>query len=347
MEQTQPPKKKKRYWNLIFLALMIGATIYLVFRDHSLQDVWESIISVNPFWFGMAALASLFSTFLLGLALYVSFRKLCPGTVSLKKSVAYALVGSYYSAITPSSTGGQPMQVYHMCADGINASYVSLTMLLVNIAYQLVVLLIPAGLCIFRFRLVFDNVSSFRWLLFFGVFVSITWILFLCFAMFNSAFAKRLSYGIVNLLAKIRIVKRKEKVLSAVDSYLSTYRDGSHVLLQNPKVLALVFLIYVLQMCALFSIPYFIYRAYDLSQYGLIDILALQSALYIAVCFLPLPGAAGATESAFLTLYRVVFPAANIVSAMLLSRLVSFYLILLISGVVSMVMQFRLGRRKT
>jgi uncharacterized membrane protein YbhN (UPF0104 family) len=68
--------------------------------------------------------------------------------------------------------------------------------------------------------------------------------------------------------------------------------------------------------------------------------------LYIAVCFLPLPGAAGASESAFLSIFRVVFQSALIVPAMLLSRLVSFYVILLISGIVSLVMQLVLSHRR-
>jgi uncharacterized protein (TIRG00374 family) len=343
MEQ---PKKKKTYWNLIFLVLIIGATGYLVFRDHSLDEVWRDVTSVNPFWLSMSALASLFSSFLLGLALYISFRLLCGRQVTLSKSIGYSLVGSYYSAITPSSTGGQPMQLYHMCADGINPSFASLALLLVNVAYQLVVLLIPAVLSIFRFHLIMDNLGGFRWLLLLGVLISLAWVLFLSFAMFNQAFAKKISYWGVSLLVRMKIIKDREKAIASVDRFLDAYRAGAAAFLKNPRILIWVVLIYTAQMCAQFSISYFVYRSFGLHQYGILDFLALQSVLYIAVCFLPLPGAAGATESAFLSLYQVVFPSGLIVSAMLLSRLVSFYLILLISAIVSIVMQLKLTRKK-
>lgn len=344
MEQRE--KKKKHYWNILFLMLMVGATVFVVFRDKSLSDIWKDIQSVNPVWLGLAAVASLFSSFLLGLALYISFRKLCGRQVSLVKSIGYSLVGSYYSAITPSSTGGQPMQLYYMCADGIHPGFASLALLLVNVAYQLVVLLIPLALGCFKFRLVMDNLGTFRWFFLLGVLISLVWILFLSFAMFNQAFAKRLSYGGVRLLHKIRIIRRPEAALAKVDGFLAAYSGGASTFLKNPKMLIQVLLIYVLQMCAMFSISYFIYRSYGLNQYGITDFLTLQSVLYIAVCFLPLPGAAGATESAFLSLYQVVFPQDLIVSAMLLSRLVSFYLVLFISAAASFFIQMRLGKRK-
>ena len=93
-------------------------------------------------------------------------------------------------------------------------------------------------------------------------------------------------------------------------------------------------------------IPYFIYRAFHLTAFGMIDFIALQSVLYLAVCFLPIPGSAGASESGFVKLFKVLFQSALIVPAMLLSRVASFYFILLFSGAVSLAMQFVLSYRK-
>ena len=61
-------------------------------------------------------------------------------------------------------------------------------------------------------------------------------------------------------------------------------------------------------------------------------VLSLQAVLHISVSSLPLPGAVGASEGAFLLLFRSVFPAAALHDAMLLSRGVSFYLFVALSG---------------
>ena len=76
------------------------------------------------------------------------------------------------------------------------------------------------------------------------------------------------------------------------------------------------------------------------------DFIALQSVLYLAVCFLPIPGSAGVSESGFVTIFRVLFQSALIVPAMLLSRMASFYVILLVSGAVSLAMQIVLSARR-
>ena len=93
-------------------------------------------------------------------------------------------------------------------------------------------------------------------------------------------------------------------------------------------------------------IPYFIYRAFHLSAFGMIDFIALQSVLYLAVCFLPIPGSAGASETGFVQIFRVLFQSAIIVPAMLLSRVASFYFILILSGLVSLAMQLVLSYRQ-
>ena len=101
---------------------------------------------------------------------------------------------------------------------------------------------------------------------------------------------------------------------------------------------------YILLLGSQFVIPYFIYRSFNLSAYGMIDFIALQSVLYLAVCFLPIPGSAGASESGFVQLFRVLFQSALIVPAMLLSRVASFYFILILSGIISLVLHLVLTR---
>jgi uncharacterized protein (TIRG00374 family) len=340
---------KKKHWRLLSSLLMItliAVTMIVIFHDTSISDIWTNVKSVNPVWLSFAMAASLLSIVMLGVALHISLCTLHNKRVSFLRSVGFAFLGQYYSSITPSASGGQPMQLYYMCAYGVDISYASLSLLLVNIAYQLIVLLVPAALFPFRAGLVLANIGPFRWFLLFGVFVSLTLILFLGFAVFSKTFVGRAADWIIRLLAKIRIVKDTKKSHMRVDVYVQRYRHGARVFRRHPLLFAGELAVYIVQMCLQFIIPYFIYRAFGLHEYGVIDFLALQSVLYIAVCFLPLPGAAGASESAFLSIFRVVFQSGLVVSAMLLSRLVSFYVILLISGAVSLAMQIVLSRRR-
>ena len=60
----------------------------------------------------------------------------------------------------------------------------------------------------------------------------------------------------------------------------------------------------------------------------------MQAVLFISVSALPLPGAVGVSESGFMIIYKTLFPANILSSAMLISRGISFYLLILVSGLI-------------
>jgi uncharacterized protein (TIRG00374 family) len=64
-----------------------------------------------------------------------------------------------------------------------------------------------------------------------------------------------------------------------------------------------------------------------------IHLIALASFVSIANTFVPLPGAAGATESLFVLTFSTVIGKASAASIMILWRFFSFYQILLIGGI--------------
>ncbi len=345
--QSNPPRKKR--WNLlsaVFMLALIAVTIAILFQDTSISEVWSAVQSANPFWLLAALGSALFASVLFGVALHIGLRALYRRPIPLMRDIGFGLIGQYYTAITPAGAAGQPMQLYYMLAYGVDVSYASLVLLLVNAAHQIVVLLIPTVLFPFHASLILDNLGAFLWLFLLGALINIALILFLLFAMFSKSFAQRAVHAVINLLVKMHIVKHPEKIFARADEQIQRYSQGAEVLKQHPWLIVGELVAYILLLGSQFVIPYFIYRAFGLSGFGIMDFIALQSVLYLAVCFLPIPGSAGVSESGFVTIFRVLFQSALIVPAMLLSRLASFYLILLVSGSVSLVMQLVLSARK-
>ena len=83
---------------------------------------------------------------------------------------------------------------------------------------------------------------------------------------------------------------------------------------------------------AMYSVPFLVYKGFGLGDFNVLEVIALQAVLYVAVSALPLPGALGVSESAFMILFRTMFPAGILSSAMVLSRGISFYLFVLVTG---------------
>ena len=65
--------------------------------------------------------------------------------VTYRQCLGYSFAGFYVSSITPSSTGGQPAQIYYMSKDGVPAAHGSLNMMLIAVCYQVVTLLYAAA----------------------------------------------------------------------------------------------------------------------------------------------------------------------------------------------------------
>ena len=95
------------------------------------------------------------------------------------------------------------------------------------------------------------------------------------------------------------------------------------------------------QVIIYYTIPYWVYRSFGLNELNIIQIITLQAVLYATVSGIPLPGAVGVSEGGFLNLFKIAFTEKIINGAMLLNRGISFYLYVLISGIVVMVNIFR------
>ena len=77
-----------------------------------------------------------------------------------------------------------------------------------------------------------------------------------------------------------------------------------------------------------------------------IKILCLQSIVYATVSGIPSPGSVGVSEGAFVSIFKTVFSEKLINGVMLLNRGVSFYLFLLICGIIVIVNTLKSKKEK-
>ncbi len=333
-------KKFGRLWSNLFMLALMAVTFYIIFKDNSLPDILAALKGLNPVYIGIAVATMLGSIYFQGLALGEPFR-MFGHPLPLRRKLDYALTGFFFSAVTPSSTGGQPMQIYYMCRDNLHLSLISISMLVANIAYQFTLLVYGLGMYILRFNVINENLQGFTALLVFGIVMNLLVLLAISFALFSTKFANRLANGIVTLLGKLRLLKNPAATRAKVAKEIVQYSRCAVLIRQHPLMLAKVLLYTFLQMTAQYLIPFLVYKAFGLSGGSLIDLLALQAVLYVAVSFLPLPGAVGASESGFVKMFGVFFTEATLIPAMLVSRGISFYAMLLFSGAMVFLMQLR------
>jgi uncharacterized protein (TIRG00374 family) len=140
-------------------------------------------------------------------------------------------------------------------------------------------------------------------------------------------------------------VKNVDKVEKSLAKTLEEYQSSVVYVKQNKKMFINILLTSLIQIVCMHSVTFMIYKAFGLSQYSYLTILSLQSILYVAVSSLPFPGAVGVSESAFMLLFKMMYSDKILPSAMILSRFVSFYLCVLITGSVLAIIYLRKGKK--
>lgn len=334
MEKKKKTGKYVR--NLLLFGFLVWLTFYVLLRDQNMGELFEILKGVKlPFVFlgiGCMVVYFLCESFNLKRTL-----RALGENITIKNTIKYSLIGFFFSSITPAATGGQPMQVYYMHKDGVKAAHSTLALVVNLWSFQITTISMALISVIF-----FHNYLDVGL-----VFLFITGILLNSIALsllIIGIFSKKLSTGLVNITIKImkklkiRHLDEKEESLKAA---LEKYNGSAKYIRGNKKIVIRQFLITFIQEVVYYSIPFCVFKSFDLGGANYIKMVCLQSIVYATVSGIPSPGAVGISEGAFVSIYKSIFTDKLINGAMLLNRGISFYLFVFICAIVVIVNTFK------
>ena len=339
----KPENKKNKAKNYIFsgvfLIALMAITFYVIFKDNSIGDIWAVLKTVKLSYAFAGILGMMgfiiFQGIVIGLSAECLKTKLTPWEM-----LQYSFVSFFYSGITPSAVGGQPMQFYHMCRDRMSPSNATLVLFITNMAYQMVIVILGLLMFFTKLHYIVSVNRTIIILFFLGLSVNVFILLILFGVMFSENLLKKILYGAVTFLSKIKIIKDREKATKSIENYLLEFESGVDLIKNNGKRFVLILLSTSAHFLLYHMIPYFVYRAFGFSASTCFNMVAISSVLYVAINLFPLPGSVGAAESGFVMLFGPYF-AKTILPAMLLSRFINFYTMIIISGIFSAFAQLR------
>lgn len=335
--------KKSWVGGLILAALMVP-TFYVLLRDQPLHKLSEIIGQLKPGWLA----AGLGLMLLFELCEASCTRQILPRLghrTSLRRCLGYSFVGFYFSSITPSATGGQPAQIYCMTKDGVSAAHGTLNMLLLALCYQVTLLGYSLVSALLRPGLLDAMGTGFGLLLLYGTAVNVALTAGMLCLMFLPNAARRLTGWVLNLLVRVRLVKDRRTAQEKLDRQMNEYRQGAECIKHNPGLIPLLLGLTLVQLTASFCVPFVVYRAFGLTGHGPLEIICTQALITLAVASLPLPGAVGASEGGFVKAMALFFGTGLVTPAVLVSRGISFYSFLVISGCVALCIHLSIRRR--
>ena len=132
--------KRNKLWTLVAL-LLAGLTIWAVFSrsgEMSPAELWQAVRSAKPGWLLLAAACTVGIIGFEGEALLVIIRSIGYPRSHLR-GFLYGAADVYFSAITPSASGGQPATAFFMIRDQVPAAVTTAVLLLNLVMYTLAV----------------------------------------------------------------------------------------------------------------------------------------------------------------------------------------------------------------
>ena len=335
--------RKKIIFNGVFLAVVFALTIYGVFHGEDLSSMMDAIHRADKRWLipGIALVAF----FIWGESIIIWYMMRSSG-IQLKKSTCFLFssVGFFFSCITPSASGGQPMQIYYMKKEKISIPVSTVILMIVTITYKLVLVVIGIGIAIFGRGFLHKYLEGILPVFYLGLALNIFCVTFMTILVFHPLLAKAIMVKGMKLLERLHLVKKKDGRLKKLEDSMDTYRNTAAYLKNNPFVIVKVIGITFIQRMALFAVTWFVYQAFGLHGTGFWEILFLQAVISVSVDMLPLPGGMGISETLFLNIFSPVF-GGLLLPGMVLSRGLGYYGELLISAAFTVVAQLTIGKK--
>ena len=334
--------KKKIIGNGIFLFLVLGLTLYGVFHGEDLGLIWENLKKADIRYLFPAVICVVF--FIWGESIIIWYMMRSYG-IKLKKRTCFLFssVGFFFSCITPSASGGQPMQAYYMKKKNISIPVSAVILMIITITYKLILVVIGIGVAVFGRGFLHQYLEGILPVFYLGLALNIFCVTFMTILVFHPLLARSFMVWGLKILEKLHILRRKDGRLKKLEASMDTYRDTAAYLKTHPKVIANVIGITFVQRMAMFAVTWFVYRSFSLSGTGFWTVLFLQAVISVSVDMLPLPGGMGISETLFLSIFTPVF-GTLLLPGMVLSRGLGYYGELLISALFTIVAQLTIGQ---
>lgn len=324
---------RKNLFVIITLVLTVGMLLYFFFTTDGITTMGKLVTQLKPGWLFLSVAAAVGCWLLEGLTLHTICVRLYPQW-RFGSSFSVAMTGFLYSALTPFSTGGQPMQIYSMHKMGMGTGKAGSIIAVKTLTYQ--VIMVAYSLIAVAARLHFfqTNVSNFSFVTIIGLLCNTVFILAVFLFMASETLTDKILIALIQFLHKIRLCKHPDERYEKIHGGLAVFHDASKLVGNSVKLYVWVTVFTVIQITLNSLIPYFIYRSFGMNDASVTTMLAAQVFVSMISAFVPLPGASGGAEGSFYIFFGMFFQSA-ILPAIVVWRFLTYYCNILFGGIFS------------
>lgn len=324
---------KKQLLNIAFVLVLAGLTFLMLYlsSDELNMDSLRAFFASCNVWMIVAAVGCmlLYAVFE-ALALHIILRRF-GYKPKWRSSLVYSASDVYYSGITPSATGGQPASAFYMIRDGVPGGTACFALVFNLIGYTAALLLLGVGVLIFNFSMFLGFSLWVKLFVIAGFVAQISLLVLFIACIRHPGAVLKLGNLFVTLLVKLRIIKKEQKWRDKVAGVVEKYRGCFECFKHQKGLFWQVLACNVAQRGALIFVSAFVCAS--ATDCSMLQMFAMQTFAMIGYNSIPLPGGSGAFEFLYINIYAIAFSAEFTLIAMMVTRVISYYLSMLVSGI--------------
>lgn len=269
-------KKRKIPWSMLYILATVVAVLLFGLFNQQFGNVFHTISNLTPGFLSLGVLISLVY-FLFEGEIFRLLLRSQGYRISVVEGLKNALLGLYYSYITPSSTGGQPMQSAYLLRDNKIPAGISTAVLIVKfMCFQCAFVLVSVVSFIGMYGNLAANNPTIIPFIVLGLVINGCSILF-----FASLFYKPVLHLICRLakwlVRKIKFLRKRAGLLESIDRFEADFSSYTDDFKGKQKSLIAGVLLSIPQFILQMSVIYFIFRAFGYHNVGYLEIVAVQS----------------------------------------------------------------------
>lgn len=348
---SQKPQKRKKS-TIISMILLLVNIAFMVFIINGLinnigeQNIFDYIKNQGKQLYWLLGGLGCYALYMFSQTImFQTLIKDLTGKSSWGLSYNVGITGKYYDNVTPFAVGGQPMQIIQLAKTGISPGVSTSIPLIKMIINSTVTALLGLFFFVFGISRIMPTNSLYAFLFvvfeilgIIGLVITLFGAILIIMLSTGTLFTRSLIAWIVKLGYKLKLVKNYRATLKKWLDQVGEYKASMNYLKKNKKLLFKMILYSCLESLSYAAISFFVVMAFMTPDYLASNGISVWFVLFTCIVkyyicsmagsYIPLPGATGLMEIAFIALYGE-FVGDAIVWALLTWRIISYYFILL------------------
>lgn len=335
----------KKYYNLILFLLVGIITIVIIYREVKLEDLISIVNNSNLYYLGLSLFLIFIYWIMEAFMLLILIRFEFPNE-SFSHAFTLMMIGQFYNQVTPSSTGGQPLQLIEMTSEGIKSGSATAILVQKYALYQLSVTIIGIIGTLTNIPTILSWEPIGRLLLYIGLLINLIGSFLIILVALKPVFADKLLSNLLNFVYKLHLVTDKQKWQNKINEFVNDYTFAVKGLKRRSFATISLLLFNIVAIVLYYSITFYIFKSLGFADSEIWKIIMLQAVCYLMVAFVPLPGAAGGAELGFIIVFGGLIGVAETSFALLAWRFITFYFILAFGGIYIAIFSVLKGKKK-